>query len=230
MSAADRERLMAQTQGLVRALALKAREKAPAGVAFDDLIGYGQVGLAEAAEAFDPKSGVRFSTFAFYRVRGSIYDGLAEMTGRSRYHHRMMRFQQRVHDRLAEAAALGDTEAAEELEADAEWLGRTSQTLAVVYLATDLGTDAPRPGEETAGGDATPDASAAEDEVRALVRRLIEELPDPDGTVMRMAYYQGMKLSEIADHFGKHKSWASRLHARVLDTLARQLTAAGAGE
>ena len=65
----DRQRLIEECQGLVRSLALQIKTKAPASIELDDLISYGQIGLAEAARDFDPDRGFRFSTFAYYRMR-----------------------------------------------------------------------------------------------------------------------------------------------------------------
>jgi hypothetical protein len=47
----------------------------PSYIGLDDLIGYGQVGLAQAARDFDHERGMQFSTFAYYRIRGAILDG-----------------------------------------------------------------------------------------------------------------------------------------------------------
>ena len=70
-----------ECQGLVRSLALKVHRGLPRRVDLDDLIGYGQVGLVEAANEFDGSRGTRFATFAYYRIRGAIYDGLAALLG-----------------------------------------------------------------------------------------------------------------------------------------------------
>src|SRR5690349_25022918 len=45
----------------------------------DELMAYGQVGLLEASERFDPKVGANFLTFAHYRIKGAIFDGLRKM-------------------------------------------------------------------------------------------------------------------------------------------------------
>ncbi|MBN2483016.1 MAG: FliA/WhiG family RNA polymerase sigma factor [Candidatus Omnitrophica bacterium] len=45
-------------------------------VDFEDLVGYGIVGLIEAMNTYDSKKGVKLSTYAFYRIRGAILDAL----------------------------------------------------------------------------------------------------------------------------------------------------------
>ena len=57
--------LMEDHQGLVRSLAWAMRRSLPKNVDLEDLISYGQVGLAEAARDFDASLGSHFSTFAY---------------------------------------------------------------------------------------------------------------------------------------------------------------------
>src|SRR5205823_10191728 len=66
-------------QGLVRAIARGIHRSFPSYIDLDDLIGYGQLGLTQAARDFDPERGIQFSTFAYYRIRGAILDGANQM-------------------------------------------------------------------------------------------------------------------------------------------------------
>ncbi len=45
-------------------------------IEFDELVSLGVLGLIQAARRFDPNCGAKFSTFAYRRIRGSIYDGI----------------------------------------------------------------------------------------------------------------------------------------------------------
>jgi RNA polymerase sigma factor for flagellar operon FliA len=83
-STANAQKLIEECQGLVRSLASRIHHKVPPYIDLEDLVAYGQVGLAEAARDFDPSRGTQFSTFAYYRIRGAIYDGLAKMSWFSR--------------------------------------------------------------------------------------------------------------------------------------------------
>ena len=58
------------------------------------------IGLLEAASRFDPEAGAHFMTFAYYRVRGAIYDGLRQMGWLSRSHYKRARFEAQANDYL----------------------------------------------------------------------------------------------------------------------------------
>ena len=85
----DRRELVTEHQGLVRAIAHKISRKLPRNLELDDLIAYGMIGLVEASQRFDPNGGARFSSYAYYRIQGSIYDGLRKFgwLNRSEYAH-----------------------------------------------------------------------------------------------------------------------------------------------
>src|SRR3989339_2050561 len=48
----------------------------PPNIEYDDLVSDGTVGLMKAWDNFDVKRGVKFETYASYRIRGEILDGL----------------------------------------------------------------------------------------------------------------------------------------------------------
>ena len=70
---AGRQRLIESYQPLVFKVVMHMRPPEPLTM---DLIQEGLVGLIEAVERFDPDRGVRFSTFATYRIRGRVLNAL----------------------------------------------------------------------------------------------------------------------------------------------------------
>src|SRR3989344_6567614 len=48
----------------------------PPNIEYDDLVSDGTIGLMKAWENFDAGRGVKFETYASYRIRGEILDGL----------------------------------------------------------------------------------------------------------------------------------------------------------
>jgi RNA polymerase sigma factor (sigma-70 family) len=69
----SRARLIESYQPLVFKVAMHLRLREPIVM---DMIQEGTVGLIEAVERYDPGRGVRFSTFATYRIRGRILNAL----------------------------------------------------------------------------------------------------------------------------------------------------------
>ena len=47
----------------------------------DDLIGYGIFGLIDAVEKFDIDRGIKFETYASFRIRGEIIDRIRQQVG-----------------------------------------------------------------------------------------------------------------------------------------------------
>jgi RNA polymerase sigma factor for flagellar operon FliA len=50
----------------------------------DDLVSWGTAGLLEAMKRFDPTLGAKLSTFAYYRIRGAMLDGIGKIAPLSR--------------------------------------------------------------------------------------------------------------------------------------------------
>ena len=85
---AARNKLVVANLGLVITI---ARRYQGHGLALDDLVGEGNLGLIRAAADFDPDYGTRFSTYAGYWVRQAIRDALINRTATIRLPAHMVR-------------------------------------------------------------------------------------------------------------------------------------------
>src|SRR5687767_12099617 len=74
-----RNRLTEAYLPLVKTVAERIGAKLPAEVELDDLIQAGAIGLIEAVTKFQPSRPVLFTTFAQYRIWGSIMDYLRDI-------------------------------------------------------------------------------------------------------------------------------------------------------
>jgi RNA polymerase sigma factor for flagellar operon FliA len=215
--------LIAEGRALVRSLALRIYRGLPVKVDLEDLIAYGELGLAEAARDFDPDQGSQFSTFAYYRIRGAIYDGVAKMTWTSRARYRRMRY-----ERMANQVLERESERqSEEGPTDAaSWFSRTTEQLAVVYLASGMDSEVDVMSEVPDSGP-TPMERAVHVEANEKLGNLVKKLPLMEGRLIQMVYFEGYTLQDAAAVLGYSKSWASRLHAKVLEDLARGMRQLG---
>ena len=213
--------LIADGRALVRSLALRIYRNIPIKVDLEDLIAYGELGLAEAARDFDAELGNQFSTFAYYRIRGAIYDGLAKMTWTSRAKYRRLR-NESMANQVLESEKDRSTGKSSSTEENGAWFARTTEKLAVVYLAS--GSDSEYDPIESA---VDPSECAVQRvmhlEVSSKVRELVKKLPLSESRLIQLVYFEGYTLQDAGNALGISKSWASRLHAKILESLATDM-------
>ncbi|MGH9630030.1 MAG: sigma-70 family RNA polymerase sigma factor, partial [Bryobacteraceae bacterium] len=75
----DPDRLIETYRSYSHAIAAEILKKLPPAVDRDDVIGAAELGLVEAVRNFDASRSVLFKTFAYYRIRGAVYDALRKM-------------------------------------------------------------------------------------------------------------------------------------------------------
>lgn len=219
---ADREQLIMGCQGLVRTLAWQIHQAVKGRVELNDLIAYGQVGLAEAAAKFDPNRENRFVTFAYHRIRGSILDGLAKLDWFRPFDFYSGRYR-RVADEVLNGADPTENPT-DSLEDDGTWLADTSVRLAMVFLVSQ-DIDGGRWFDLEDQGAHSPHTQAVVNELHGIVRRLVDRLPEQGRRLMQWIYYEGLSLTHAAERMKISKSWVSRLHDRMLRQLAVELKA-----
>ena len=219
----DRKKLVADNLAYVRAIAAKVKEQLPKEIEFDDLVAYGTQGLLEAADRFDGKHGASFTTFAYYRVRGAIFDGLRGMGWLPRGEYARARFEERaaaylanLADRDEGAAAFSDDGAAPRaLEDEVRELANALGGVAAVFVTAlnledenQMRDDSPHPQERL-----------ERREIEATVVSVLHGLPEKERRLIELYYFEDKTLEEAGNALGLSKSWASRLHARAIDLL-----------
>ncbi len=207
-----------ENRSWVRGLAVKIRAQLELHCELDDLLGYAHRGLLEARARFDPERGVRFKTFAYYRVRGAIIDGVREMAYMPRRVHAARRAAEAL-DRAAEEEAnrrgaepARQTDASAALEAIDQILGRTSAAFVIAAMGQ----------HDDASSD--PEAEVASEQERARVRAALDVLDDRERALIEGHYFGDRTLEEIGAEMGISKSWASRLCTRALDRMRHALS------
>lgn len=217
------DQLVFTHQGLVRAIARGIHRSLPPFMELDDLISYGQLGLMQAANDFDPERGVQFSTFAYHRIRGAILDGTTQMSWFRRVTPCRQRYERLANDTLATDAADTAGENSEAAADQASWLQDASAQLSVVFLLSHAGEEGREGPHLEDSGVIPPIQNLLDDELKRKLHELLAELPDESRTLLQGAYFEGLTLKEAGEKLGISKAWASRLHARALGQLARGL-------
>jgi RNA polymerase sigma factor FliA len=203
---------------LVQAIARKVKKTLSASNDFEDLVGYGSKGLVEAADRFDPTLGASFSTFAYYRIRGAMFDGLRTMGWYSRADYARYRAEERANEYLRShadrpAAEGGASQAADSAEALAAVAQVLSGVAAVHITSLEAASSV---ADETF---ASPDAGIDTGRLGTRVRAAVAKLPEKERRLLELYYFEEKTLEEAGGALGLSKSWACRLHARAVDLL-----------
>jgi RNA polymerase sigma factor for flagellar operon FliA len=208
---------------LVKQVAASVAARLPAHVSHADLIGWGNLGLVDAAHRFDPTK-ASFTTFARYRIRGAILDGLRSEDPVSRADRKRFRRAQQTIDQLA--GIIGRQPDEEEM-ADANGLtlpkwqelrarfGRMGLTSP--FSKPEVNADA-LPGKFSDGYEA-----ALSSERRSVLDRAVQTLPPRHRIVILLYYGRDLTMREVAVRLGVNESRVSQIHHAAIGRLRRAI-------
>lgn len=207
--------LIHSCQGLVRSIAWKIHQRLPSSIDLDDLISYGQVGLAEAARDFDTTRGIQFTTYAYYRVRGAVLDGLSTMSWFSPADYSRGRYEQGAN------AVLRESSSEQGITGELDWFTGTTRALSAACLISDLASASE---DHRMAETCSPSAAAEADDLKQVIEQAMNCLTEQERNLIKDVYFKGLTIKEAGERIGISKAWASRLHARVLKSLGLQIS------
>ena len=185
-------------------------------VELSDLTQAGVLGLLDAASKYDEAKGVRFSTYAELRIRGSILDGLRELDWVPRSVRRRRRELEAASERLE--ARLGrspsETELAAELDLAVSDLSRSQPAAEMVESTDELDSLVRDPNA------IDPHEVLAH---RELFRILVESLTEKERLVMTLYYYEDLTMKGVGEVLGVNESRVSQIHKKAVRTLRKRL-------
>jgi RNA polymerase sigma factor FliA len=192
-------------------------------IEFEELVSLANAGLAEAASRFDPSRGASFATFAWYRVHGSIVDGLRRATTLPRRTWAKLvalraasEYLENRGERAAAAARAGAPP-----PTGAAALTAIQDAMSAIRTMYMTSLEALQQRQRFDLVDEAPDVIEQLDTNRLAVRlrTAIEQLPERERELVKKHYWEGKNLLEAGAELGISKSWASRLHAQAVERL-----------
>lgn len=204
----------------------KVSARYPRHVDREELWNAGALGLVEAAQRFNPASGIPFERYAAIRIRGAIIDSTRTRDWASRSVRRRYREMEqtsadlrdstgREPERETLAAALGVT---------IEELDKTQAQSAASML---LYLDHERPGEGPSLRDSIvdpdvstqPEAALERREIIGTLRSAVAGLPATHRQVIERYYFKGEMLQDIANDLGVTQARVSQIRSEALTSV-----------
>ena len=184
---------------------------------YDDILCNARLGLIEAAKRFDEGKEVDFRTFAYYRIKGAIYDGLRKSGWIPRPIYSKLKFEEASNEYLQ---YVSEAHRVDEHGNTEQEISNTVNTLASIYI---ISLDANEDLDIEDQNQENLEQRAEFHQIRVHMRDAISTLPPKEKQLIMMYYFQNKTLEETGEKLGLSKSWVSRLHARALELLFKRI-------
>lgn len=234
-----KDELVRRFAPLVRHVVERVAATLPKNVDHEDLYSAGVLGLLDAHAKFDAGKGVKFETYAVWRIKGAVLDQLRSLDWVSRSMRRKARnldgITRKLDQKLGRAAS--EEEVAREMKMST---GDFYRLLDHVRGAVLVSLDESRSGEDqepSTLGDHLPDPGALdvearleEEQSRVVILKTLDHLPEQERLVVALYYYEHMTLNEIGRALGISESRVSQVHSRAMARLRLRLHKSIRGE
>jgi len=201
-------------------------------IEYEDLIGYGMLGLMDAFNKFDESKGMKFSTYASIRIRGSMIDEIRKnspiskgaMDKLNKYNNAIEKLQKK---NLKEPS---NKEIADELGVSLEDVGEIENFINYISVVSleDLifseEDDMMLIGTIEDEKSPNPEKSIEEIEQIEYLTKALNMINEKDKTVLSLYYYEAMTLKEIGKILGVSESRVCQLHSRAIIHLRKVMS------
>jgi RNA polymerase sigma factor FliA len=216
--------LIKKYEPLVRYHVQRISVSLPKSVSRDDLNSLGMMGLLDALEKFDTKRNLKFDTYASFRIRGAILDGLRKEDWLPRGTREKAKKIDAATEKLQQKYMrhVTEEEIASELEISVEEVYSTTNEH---FFANVLSIDEQSSNSDENNGHPflikdnkveLPDEKLVKQELVKELTELISGLTDKEKLVISLFYKEELTLTEIGQIMGLSTSRISQIHSKCL--------------
>ena len=215
---------------LIKYIAARIAARLPMHIEIQDLINSGVLGLMDAIEKFDPEKGVKFETYAEYRIKGAILDSLRTMDWVPRSVRKVATLLENTYADLEKKLGrpARDEEVAEAMDVEVEKLHKIMSRVSHVSMVS-LERDNKNSSHPSLldrlihPEDASGFNKLDVEELRDMLAETVERLPEKEQTVVSLYYYNEMTMKEIGKVLNLTESRVSQIHTKAVLRLRGKL-------
>lgn len=232
------ERLIKKYEPLVDYHVQKIASGLPRNIAYEELKSHGMYGLFDALTKFDVQRDLKFDTYASFRIRGAILDGLRKEDWLPRSLREKAKkieaVQERLEQKLLRTATVEEVAQACQMN-EREVLRIHNESFFSHLLSVDDDRHDEERGESQSDSfmkdmnTKTPEEQLIDRETEDELVRVLQDLSAKERLVITLFYYEGLTLTEIGRVLELSTSRISQIHARALFRLRRALKSSNRG-
>lgn len=198
---------------------------------YEDLVSYGMIGLMDAISKYDATKGMKFSSYASIRIKGSMIDEIRRcrpiskgaMDKLNKYNDAVETLQKKLlrepeNKEIAEYLNMSISEVAE-IENYINYISVVS--LEDIIFSDDEDITVMRMIEDK--NSPSPEQSYEEKEQVEILAKAIDSLNEKDRIVLNLYYYEGLTLKEIGNVLNVSESRVCQLHSRAIRNLREKM-------
>ena len=194
----------------------------------EEMVNHGAIALIDSLERFDPDQGVKFSTYAYTKVRGAIIDYVRKQDWLPRRVRQTDILITKAEEQLTNE--LGRTPTREEMAARLEMplakydkcvfeMSGESMYSFEALLAAPVQMNHVRLQEDDLG----PEEQVDEQELRQELAQAIDELGEQERTVLSLYYYEELTMKEIGQVMGVSEQRIGQINRKLIKKLRARM-------
>lgn len=195
----------------------------PKTISQDDIRSLAYEGLLDAFDKFDWSKELKFETYATWRIKGAVIDGLRQSDWLPRSIRDKVKKIEKAYIELEQQnnTAVTDAEVSAYLGITK---GELNKAVSDAALSSLVSIDETAYGDDAIDKysivdqaiDASPEKSLDAQSMKESLARAIDRLPEKEKLVVSLCYFEELKLTEIAEVLSVSVSRVSQLHSKAI--------------
>ncbi len=217
---------------VIKNIAIRCAKRFAPYISIEDMINVGVIGLIDAIEKYNESLGVKFRTYAEYRIRGAMLDELRKFDWVPRSMRDKIKALERVFTRLEQKFSRTPTtdELAQEMGVPVERVHSilfNSAKCSLISLNELEDNSAIREKKYLPSillqSDDEIIAKLNLENLKIILSKVIDNLPEKEKLIISLYYYDEITMKEIGDILGVTESRVSQIHSKALFTLKTKI-------
>ena len=203
-------------------------------IEYDDLVGFGVMGLIDSIERFDLSKNTKFETYAQIRIKGTIIDNIRKLDWIPRSLRKKSKDIQngmiKLENKLGRTPS--NVELSQHLNISLKELESALSDISNFNMTSLEGLLANK-GEYNIDKDKvnnTPEQIFEKREIKEILSSIVDVLPEQEKTVVSLYYYEELTYKEVGYIMELSESRISQIHSKAILMIKNQLIKLGVYE